>query len=155
MIRIFAKALAYRFQLLVLQIFNAFVISIELGFTKGYIIFFTDLFVWGPFSRSLKAWHFSPKLFTLSFRLTEDMLLPERCWKKAKEQTSEQSLSMQLLTFECLNWAVWFIRKSHSNVRDSGCETAQKWLKGPRKLFDIVKVWDSGVRDTKQIYKGS
>ena len=34
-----------------------------------------------PFSRSLKVWHFSPKLFTLSFRLTEDMLLP---WKKER-----------------------------------------------------------------------
>ena len=72
------------------KVLNTFVISIELGFTTGCIIFFTVVFVWGPFSRPFKAWNFSPKIFILSFRLTEDMLLPEWCWKK-KEQTSEQS----------------------------------------------------------------
>ena len=65
------------------KVFNAFVISVELGLTTGYIIFFT-VFVWGPFLRSLKAWHFSPKLFTLSFGLTEVMLLPEWFWKKER-----------------------------------------------------------------------
>ena len=62
---------------------------------------------------------------------------------------------MQLLTFECLKPTVWFFRKSHSNARDSGWETAQKWLNGPRKLFDIVKVEDIEIQDTEQIYKGS
>ena len=107
-----------------------------------------------PFSRSLKAWDFLPKLFTLSFHLNEDMLL-ERCWKKRKDKLPNKVLSMQLLKFKCLKWTIWFIRKPHSNVRDCGWETAQKWLKGPRKLFDIVKVRDSRVRDTERIYKGS
>ena len=95
------------------KIFNVFVISTEHGFTAGYIIFFTDFFVWGPFFRSLKAWHFSPKLFTFSFYLTEDMLLHEWCWKKERTRFPNKVLSMQLLTFECLNWTVWFIRKPH------------------------------------------
>ena len=60
-------------------------------------------------------------------------------------------MGMQLLTFECLKWTVWFIRKSHSNVWDSRWETAQKWLNGPSKLFDMVKVG----QDTEQIYKES
>ena len=66
------------------EVFNAFVISTEPGFTTGNIVFFTDIFVWGPFSSSLKAWNLTPKLFTLSFRLTEDMLLTKRCWNKEK-----------------------------------------------------------------------
>ena len=40
------------------------------------------------------------------------------------------------------------IRKPHLNVRDSGWETVQKWLKRPSKLFDVVK-----VGDTEWIYK--
>ena len=75
--------------------------------------------------------------------------------EKKKEQTSEQFLSMQLLKFECMKLTVWFIWKPNSNVHDSGWETAKKWLKGPRKLFDIVKVWDSRVWDSERIYKGS
>ena len=47
------------------------------------------------------------------------------------------------------------LRKTHLNVRDSRLETAQKLLKVPRKLLDIVKVRDSGVQDTEWIYKGS
>ena len=62
---------------------------------------------------------------------------------------------MQLLTFEPLKWTVWVIQKPDANVRDRGWETPQKWLKGPRKLVDIVKVWDSGVGDTQRIYKES
>ena len=58
---------------------------------------------------------------------------------------------MPLLIFECLKWTVWFIRNSHSNVRDSGWETAQKWLNGLRKLFDIVKVVDIGIQGNFEI----
>ena len=57
---------------------------------------------------------------------------------------------MQLLTLEFLKLTVWFIQKPHSNVRNSGWETIQNWLKGPRKLFDIIKVWDSRVIDTEE-----
>ena len=112
------------------KVFNAFVILIELGFTTGYVIFFTDVIVWGPFSQSLtilskpdvslKAWHFSQSLMFLS-----------------KPDIS------------------WFIRKPHSNVWNSWWETAQRWLKGPRKLLNIVTVWDSRVRDTERICKRS
>ena len=80
-----------------------------------------------PFSRSLKARHFSPKLFTLNFCLTVDILLSEWCWKKSKNKLPNKVLSMRLLTFECLKWIVWFIRKPHSNVRDSGWESAQNY----------------------------
>ena len=62
------------------KVFNTFVISVELGFTKGYIIIFINVFVSGPFPMFLKAWHFSPKLFTLSFQFNEAMLLLERRW---------------------------------------------------------------------------
>ena len=99
-----------------------------------------------PFSSSLKAWHFSPKVFPLSCRLTEDMLLPERMLKKRKSKLPNKVLSVQLLTFKCLKWAVWFIRKPHLNVRDSRWETSKTLMKGPKKLFGIVKVWDSGCR---------
>ena len=50
---------------------------------------------------------------------------------------------------------VWFIWKPNLNVHDSGWETVKKWLKGPRKLFDIMKVRDSRVWDSERIYKGS
>ena len=57
---------------------------------------------------------------------------------------------MQLLILEFLKLTVWFIQKPHSNVRDSRWETIQNWLKGLRKLFDIIKVWDSRVLDTEE-----
>ena len=62
-----------------------------------------------PFSRSLKILYFSPKLFTLNFRLTEDI-----CWtvlKERKNKLPNKVFSMQLLIFECLKWTVWFSRK--------------------------------------------
>ena len=62
------------------KVFNTIAISVELGFTKGYIIIFINVFVSGPFPMSLKAWHFLPKLLTLSFHFNEAMLLLERCW---------------------------------------------------------------------------
>ena len=130
-----------------------FLIHVEMFLGTPYFSV-TSLFE-RPFSSSLKAWHFSPKLFTLSCRLTEDMLLPERMLKRIKNKLPKKILSMQLLTFEYLKWTVWFIRKLHSNVRDSRWETVQKLMKGPRKLFDTVKVRDSGVRDTERIYKVS
>ena len=145
------------------KVFNAFVISMELGFTTGSsnisipssTIFqrrhcWRDLFL--DFSKpDISRLNF----LKLSFHLNEDML-PEGCWKKKKEnKLPNKVLSMHLLKSECLKWTVWFIRKPHSNVRDSGWETAQKWLKGLRKLFDIVKVRVSRVRDTERIYKGN
>ena len=53
---------------------------------KGcFWVFFSDVFVYErPYSSSLKAWNFTPKLFRLSCRLTEDMLLPERMLKKER-----------------------------------------------------------------------
>ena len=134
--------------------FNAFVISLELyeTFSCHPVPFSATSLLERPFSRSLKAWHISPKLFTLSFRghaVAWTML------KKGKNKLPSKVLSMLLLTFECLKWTVWLIRKPHLNVCESGWKIAQKWLKVPRKLFDIVKVWETGVRDTKRIYKES
>ena len=138
MIHIFAKSSTISFptswkRYKFCKVFNAFVISVELSFHNRIIKYFhTILYHFSatsllekPFSRPLKAWLLSPKLFTLSFHLNEDML-PERCWKNGKNKLLSKVLSMQLLKFECLRWTVWFIRKPHSNVRDSGWETAQK-----------------------------
>ena len=93
MIRIFAKALAYVVNSIVItaswfflfddcfsaaKYFDLFVTHVELVFLGKPYFSATSLFD-RPFPRSLKAWHFSPKLFIHSFRVTEDMLLPERC----------------------------------------------------------------------------
>ena len=129
--------------------FHLFLIHVEMEFLGTPYFSATSLFE-RPFSSSFKVWHFSPKLFTLSCRLTEDMLLPERMLKKRKNKLPNKLLLMQLLTFEFLKWTVWFIPKPHLKVRDNRWETAQQLLKGLRKLFDIVK-----VRDTERIYKGS
>ena len=164
MIRTFAKALAYvvNFSFFLLlddcssaaKYFDLFLIHLEMVFLGTSYFSATSLFE-RPFSSCPKAWHFPPKLFTLTCRLTGDMLLPERMLKKRKKKLPNKVLSMQLLTFECLKWTVWFIRKPHLSVRDSRWEITQKLMKGPRKLFDIVKIRDSGVWDTEWIYKGS
>ena len=55
--------------------------------------------------------------------------------KKRKKNLPGKVLTMPLLTFECLQGTVLFIWKLDWNVRE---ETAQKWLKEPRKLFNNV-----------------
>ena len=74
------------------KVFNAFIISMELGFTTGssnISIPSSTIFQWRLCWRDLflglstNAWDFLPKLFALSFHLNEDML-PERCWKKER-----------------------------------------------------------------------
>ena len=72
--------------------FDLFLTHVEIVFLGTPYFSATSLFK-KPFFRSLKAWHFSPKLFTLSFRLTEGMLLPEQCSKKENKQTSKQSFA--------------------------------------------------------------
>ena len=58
--------------------FDLFLTRVEMVFLGRSYFAATSLFE-RPFSRSLKAWNFSPELFTLSFRLIEDTLLPEEC----------------------------------------------------------------------------
>ena len=82
-----------------------FLIHVEMVLLGTAYFSATSLFE-RPFSSSLKAWNFSPKLFTLSCRLTEDMSFPERMLKKRKSKLPNNILSMQLLTFECLKWTV-------------------------------------------------
>ena len=107
------------------------------------------------FTFLIRFWAGYLSIHTTLFPLSFYMLLPERCSKKRKNKVPDKVLWIQLLTSECLKWTVWFIRKPHSNVRDSGWETAQKWLNGVRKLFNIVKVQDIRVQDTQRIYKKS
>ena len=85
--------------------FDLFLIDVEIVFLGTPYYSATSLFE-RPFSGSLKAWHCSPKLSTLSCCLTEDILLPKRMLKKRKNNLSNKVLSMQLLTFECLKWIV-------------------------------------------------
>ena len=71
-----------------------------------------------------------------------------------EQKMTEQSFVNAIINIRILEMDSMIHWKPHSNVRDSGWETAQKWLKGPRKLIDIVKIRDGGVRDTERIYKG-
>ena len=104
---------------------------------SGYTILCSDVFVWETFSRFLKAWNFSPKLFTLSFRLTEDMLLHERCWKK-REQTSEQTFDNAVIdirmpemdsmihskaSFKCSKWRMGNTPKMTEGTERNGRHT--------------------------------
>ena len=94
MIRIFAKDLAYVGNSFVILLLSFFVLFDDCSSAVKYfdlILTNVEMVVLGapyfsatplfetPFYRSLRAGHFSPKLFSLSFGLTEDMLLPERC----------------------------------------------------------------------------
>ena len=63
--------------------FDLFLIHVEMVFL-GTLYFSAMSLFERPFSSSLKAWNFSSKLFTLSCRLAEDMLLPEMMLKKER-----------------------------------------------------------------------
>ena len=89
--------------------------------------------------------------FYIEFSLNWRILLPERFWKK----TSEQSFVNAVSNIGMLQMNSMIFQKPLLNVRDRGWETAKKWLKGTRKLSDIVKVRDSEVWDNDPIYKGS
>ena len=80
--------------------FDLFLTHVEMVFLGTPYFAATSLFE-RPFSRFLKARNFSPKLFTLSFRLIEDMFLPERCWKK-REQTSEETFDDAFIDIQML-----------------------------------------------------
>ena len=125
MIRIFAKAVVYVVNSFVITVFSFFLLFdyffsagkyFDLFLTHVEMVFLckpyfsATLLFDRPFSRSLKVWYFSPKLFTLSFCLTEDMLLPEQCWKKRKNKLPNKVATMQVSTFECLKWTVWSTR---------------------------------------------
>ena len=101
-----------------------------------------------PFPRSLKAWHFSPKPFTLSFRLTEDILLPEECWKKRRNKLPNRVLTMQVSEMNSVIHSKTSTECSRKRMGNS-----PKMTEETEKLFDIVQVWGSGVRDTERIYK--
>ena len=104
MIWIFAKVLAYFGQLVRNHCFLVFFFystivpvqqNIWLFLTQVEMVFLgTPYFLAVSFLRDFFLGISKPAIsrlnFFLSFRLTEDMLLPERCWKK-KEQTSQQS----------------------------------------------------------------
>ena len=140
------------------KVFNAFVISMELGFTTGLSnisipssTIFQQRHCWRDLFLDFSKPDISRLNFLkLSFHLNEDML-PEGCWKKKRKRTSEQSFVNAFIKIRMLEMNSMI----HSNVRDSGWETAQKWLKGLRELFDTVKVRVSRVRDTERIYKGN
>ena len=86
------------------QYFDLFLTHVEMVFLGTLYYSATSLFE-RPFSRSLKLWHFSPKLFTMSFHSNE-IMLPERCWKKERTKLPSKVLPMQLLAFACLKWTV-------------------------------------------------
>ena len=178
MIQIFAKALAYRFQLRkktqVLKSIQG-ICNLNGTWLHNRIIkyFHTILYHFsamslleGPFSRSLKAWHFLPKLFTLRFHLNEDMLL-ERCWKKERTNfrikfcqcsyKNSNTWNEQYDSFENLIRMFEIAEKKQpkNDWRDwENCSTRWKFeisngaklrmLKGPNKKLNKVKVRDSG-----------
>ena len=102
-----------------------------------------------PISRFLKALHFSFKFFTLSCRLTGIVfLLYMKNILIIINEHRKINIRSNLKVFELFSLK---IERGDEKVRDSGIIE----LKGPKNLFDVVKVRDSGVRDTEYSYKES
>ena len=103
-----------------------------------------------PLSRSLKALHFSFKFFKLSFGLTDIVFLLHKKKNVLIIINEDRKINIRsnLKVFELFSLKV---ERRDEKVRDSGIIE----LMGPKNLFDIVKVRDSGVRDTKCNYKES